>query len=192
MLGRKKLLLQVNNISGLKQVWNLFANNSFTGRVKSVFARPIKPRKGKPIMKRIAFYFTMISLMFAKAYSQAPIPVEGWPYITRCLNFGEWVPRLSLEQGQMHLYFDARTGEVDKFELNGAFSPGWPLLLDSVIWRQPPIILDIDHDGLEEMLCPGWGNAGGQNRYSLYLFDNNGAVMSGFPVYMGFLLLLRG
>jgi hypothetical protein len=137
------------------------------------------------IMKKMIFSLIVMGLSFTNIHSQAPIPVEGWPYITRCLNFGVWIPRFGIDDGQMHLFFNERSGAIDKFELNGSFSLGWPLLLDSVSWRQPSIILDFDHDGLEEMLCSGWGNVGGQNLFSFYLFDDNGVIMTGFPIYLG-------
>jgi hypothetical protein len=156
------------------------------GRAYAVYVRLIKTTNGLEIMKKLILPLIMAALYYGVANSQAPIPVEGWPYVTRCIDFGVWIPRLSLDEGQMHLFFVANTGEVDKFELNGTFSPGWPLIIDSVDWMQPPVTVDFDHDGLEEILCLGWDHTFGQNRYRIYLFDDNGTVMPGFPISVGF------
>jgi hypothetical protein len=136
-------------------------------------------------MKSVILLLLIVCIIAPQIWAQTPIPVDGWPYKTRCIEFGNWIPRLNLEEGRMHLYFTAKTGEVDKFELDGSFSTGWPLQYDSTTWRDTPIILDIDHDGLNEMLCSGWGGGDGQGPFSFYLFDDNGALMSGFPVYLG-------
>jgi hypothetical protein len=135
-------------------------------------------------MKTIILLLAAWGVMITQTAAQAPLPAEGWPYVTKCLDFGIWmIPQLGLDEGQMHLFFNARTGEVDKFELNGSFSANWPIIYDSTIFPEPSIILDIDHDNKNEIAVKGRGTIDGQLRYSLYLFDDNGTIMPGFPVF---------
>jgi len=137
-------------------------------------------------MKKIIFIPILASLIIGQAWAQAPVQVEGWPYKTRCIDFGIWmVPRLGIDESQMHVFFNAKTGEVDKFDIDGSFSPGWPVLFDTVTFQSTPIILDIDHDGKMEMINYGWGVISGQQQLLLYLFDDNGDIMPGFPIIMG-------
>jgi hypothetical protein len=56
---------------------------------------------------------------------------------------------------------------------------------DTLLFGTDPVILDIDHDGQFEMLCYGSRRINGIYQYSLlFLIDDNGQVMSGFPIRM--------
>jgi hypothetical protein len=141
------------------------------------------PDKKDNNMKLILFLGAAFSLTFAQGYAQVPEHVQGWPYVTYSEGGNSTSSsRLGLDEGEIHLYFDARRGEADKFELNGSFAPGWPAILDTLIFDGPPIILDIDHDGKNEMAAIGFKPRDGRLRPSIYLIDDNGTAMSGFPV----------
>jgi hypothetical protein len=147
------------------------------------FLRP--PDKKDNNMKSILFLLVVAGLMLVQAQAQAPQHVQGWPYVTYSEGgLSSSASRFGFDQGELHLYFDARRGEADKFELNGSFSTGWPIIFDSLIFGEAPIILDIDHDAKNEMAVKGFVPRDGRLRPSIYLLDDNGNIMSGFPVLL--------
>jgi hypothetical protein len=133
-------------------------------------------------MTKLKLMLVTYCLMAMPAQAQAPEHVPGWPYVTYS-NGGNSTSssRFGLDDGEMHLFFDARRGEADKFELYGSFAPGWPLVFDTLIFEGTPVILDIDHDGKNEMAVKGIKPRDGRLRPSIYLIDDNGTEMQGFP-----------
>jgi hypothetical protein len=146
-----------------------------------VFLRP--PDKKDNNMKKILFFGAALGLAFVQSRAQLPEHIQGWPYVTYSEGGNSTSSsRFGLDEGELHLYFDACRGEADKFELNGSFAAGWPVVFDTLIFDGSPIILDIDHDGKNEMAAKGFKSRDGRLRPSIYLIDDNGAAMPGFPV----------
>jgi hypothetical protein len=91
---------------------------------------------------------------------------------------------LADDGSQKHIIFNTPMGEMLKFNLDGSFPVGWPLYFDTVRFGNDPVILDIDHDGRFEMFSHGWGNIGGMYQNLLFLVNDDGAIMPGFPISM--------
>jgi hypothetical protein len=90
--------------------------------------------------------------------------------------------RFADEGPQKYLYFSTFMGEVQKFNLDGSFAPGWPFYADTLLFGSDPVILDIDHDGRFEMLSYGARRALPDIYSLLFLIDDDGTIMPGFPI----------
>ena len=101
-------------------------------------------------------FIMLVSCLLA----QVPQMVEGWPYLTRTDIWAVYsIPRFSfneyLDSGA--IFFNNITCEIDKFHIDGSFYSGWPVIQDSVLFGCPPVLVDVDGDGVIELVpnCPG-------------------------------------
>jgi hypothetical protein len=153
---------------------------------KPVCGRLSMPSNGEDIMKALIFALVGLFLPIQMVgLAQVPIRVEGWPYITRTLNFAEWaVPAFAYDVGEIHLFYNTFTGEINKFRTDGTSYPGWPVISDTTIFGHTPIVVDIDHDGRYEVLTYGARRDGGYLYSLIYLIDDDGSTMPGFPIHI--------
>ena len=142
-------------------------------------------------MKKAFLIVIMVICLLGYGNSQAPTPVEGWPYVINPADFYVYsMPRFAAEGSQLHLYFNTLAGEVDKFNLDRTFDIGWPVSFDSLMFDPTPVVVDIDHDGRAEILTSA--KMTGDNPYAMcYLFDDDGSVMPGFPFRTRWLLFFN-
>jgi hypothetical protein len=133
-------------------------------------------------MFRVVSIFFIVFAAVGVSLAQIPSHVPGWPYIANTMGFADWAAsRIAYNGNEGHLFFNTITGEMDNFFMTGEFSPGWPVIGDTLGFDTTPIILDIDHDGKNEFINEGL-NVRGENRCELlYLIDDDGSVMNGFP-----------
>jgi hypothetical protein len=114
--------------------------------------------------------------------AQIPSMINGWPYLSRTQYFAEYtVPAFAYDNGEEHLYYNTFTGEIDKFKVDGTFYPNWPFLSDSIIFGDTPIVVDIDHDGRYEVVTQGAKRDGRYDYSLIYVIDDDGSIMPGFP-----------
>jgi hypothetical protein len=135
-------------------------------------------------MKR-AKLSTIVFLLTAElTWSQIPELVPGWPYRSGALDFTFYaLGRFADDGPEKHVFFNTHLGQLHKFNLDGSFANGWPISCDTLIFGSDPVIFDIDNDGQFEMLNDGARRSGGGYAYSLlFLVDDNGLVMPGFPI----------
>jgi hypothetical protein len=136
-------------------------------------------------MKRL-YIFALTSVVVTLAYSQAPVPVDGWPYITSTgyftiLNSVKF-SNCNSTDGEF-VYFSTPTGEVNKCHFNGIPYLNWPFLADSIRFSSPQIIVDLDLDGLDEVVALGIRRNDDGYLYDLvYIFDDDGRCFPGFPL----------
>jgi hypothetical protein len=140
-------------------------------------------------MRRLAMKkFLLLSLIFlllaGSTFSQIPTPVPGWPYRSgsNYILSRNVLGRFSDEGIEKHLYFSTFGGEVQKFNLGGLYAPGWPLYCDTLLFGSDPIILDIDNDGQAEIASAGARRESTGVYSLLFLINDNGTVMPGFPI----------
>jgi hypothetical protein len=115
--------------------------------------------------------------------------VDGWPYITHNPHYipiGA-TPRFTHDpSGDVDgLFFASSEDGAFSFNLDGSIRPGWPVVFDTMTFTENPVIVDIDHDGREELLARGdYRNSGGWGYITsdVFLFDDDGTVMPGFPI----------
>lgn len=138
---------------------------------------------------RNIFLFSLVFLFMAGlSFSQIPDPVAGWPYRSQSRS----LPKIALgyfaDEGiEKHLYYSTLMGEMQKFNLDGSFPSGWPFYCDTLQFGNDYVILDIDHDGRFEMLENGVRWVEGRDIYSLlFLVDDDGSVMPGFPISLSY------
>ena len=137
---------------------------------------------------RLTTNIITLILLYSTATAQTPEMVEGWPYITKTEIWAVYaIPRFSFDTSLDYsaVFFNNITREIDKFHLDGTFYEGWPLTEDSVIFARTPIVVDIDHDGRDELVTYGARRSSGPPYYlysMLYLVDDDGSVMPGFPI----------
>jgi hypothetical protein len=135
-------------------------------------------------LKRILLVFLPVLIMAELAISQIPNMAPDWPYRSQSRYFAVYaLGRIADKGSEMHLFYNTMMGEIHKFNLDGSFSTGWPIVCDTLIFGSDPVVLDIDHDGLFEMFTDGARRIDGAYAYSLlFLIDENGTVMPGFPI----------
>jgi hypothetical protein len=135
-------------------------------------------------MRKILFISLAIMLMAGPGVSQIPREMPGWPYRSQSRYFADYsLGRFADDGSEKHLFYNTMMGEVQKFNLDGSFSNGWPLHCDTLIFGGDPVVLDIDHDGRFEMLIDGARRIDNAYAYSLlFLVDDDGTVMPGFPI----------
>jgi hypothetical protein len=113
---------------------------------------------------------------------QVPQMVEGWPYLTRTEMWPvRTTPRFSF-RGPLDsdaVFFNTITHEIDKFHIDASFYPGWPLIEESIFFSRTPIVVDIDHDGKDEVVTLGRTISFADY---LYLVDDDGSIIPGFPL----------
>ena len=132
-------------------------------------------------MRKIYVLLSII-LMAGAASSQIPDPVPRWPYRSQSRHIAVYaIGRIAEEGSEKHLFYNTLMGDILKFNLDESFSNGWPLNCDTLSFAYDPVVLDIDHDGRFEMITYGTGNEG-NGQSLLFLIDDNGIVMPGFPV----------
>jgi hypothetical protein len=141
-------------------------------------------RKGANIMKKIQIALILGAAIDISAPAQVPTLVPGWPYLSRT---NDWVEiattRFGYDAGEPHLFYNTLTGEVDKFLMDGSFFQGWPVVSDTTVYDCTPIIVDIDHDGHNEIVTVA-DRVDSSQRYLyslIYVYDDNGVVMPGWP-----------
>src|SRR4030067_305852 len=135
-------------------------------------------------MRKILLFLLVFWAVAAPAMSQIPTPVQGWPYRSGSQQIfsRSALGRFGDEGLQKHLYFNTFIGEMQKFNLDGSFAPGWPFYADTLLFGSDPVILDIDHDGRFEVLSHGTRRALPEIYSLLFLIDDDGTVMPGFPI----------
>ena len=135
-------------------------------------------------MKKMIFFLLSFSAVAGPLISQIPTPVPGWPKRSDTEQFATWTPgRFADENLEKYLYFSTARAGLLKFNLDGSFPVGWPYNCDSILFESDPVILDIDHDGRFEFLTDGMRIINGRYAYSLlFLIDDDGVVMPGFPI----------
>ena len=135
------------------------------------------------VLSRI-FYILIMALLINQAKGQAPLMVQGWPYVTQPLGQVVYqTPRLyfASDSGQYALFLNNSTGDIDKFRLDATQFPGWPLIVDSTRFLiTSPIVVDLDHDGQMEVVTSGFRNSLVND--VLIVVDDNGTIMPGFPI----------
>jgi len=135
-------------------------------------------------MRQILLFSLALLQMAEIAISQVPTPVPGWPYRSgsNYIFSRSAVGRFADEGFQKHLYFNIFNGEMQKFNMDGSFASGWPFYCDTLLFGSDPVILDIDHDGRFEMLNYGTRRALPEIYSLLFLIDDDGTIMPGFPI----------
>jgi hypothetical protein len=132
------------------------------------------------MLKLFSFLILIICL---PVMAQVPIHVNGWPHISTTGGYAEYaVARFGNDQGQLNVIYNTMNGEIQKFDLDGNFMPGWPTTINPLISDLTPIVLDIDHDGRSEVLTIGIMRETHYLYDQIYLFDDDGSIMSGFPI----------
>lgn len=114
--------------------------------------------------------------------AQVPAPVPNWPHsfeteggsIDAGIRFGHnyFIP---------HLYNNTINGDIFDLFLDNSFPSGWPVVHDSLRFRQTPIVVDIDHDGRNEIVTIGDRIASGYLYSLVYIIDDDGMTMPGWP-----------
>jgi hypothetical protein len=135
-------------------------------------------------LRRIIIISIANLLIAGSAIGQFPNLAPGWPYRSQSRFWVAYgLGRIANDSSDKHLFYSTMMGEMQKFELDGSFSNGWPLYCDTLILGHDSVVLDIDHDGQSEVLTYGTRRIDGQYAYSLiFLIDDNGSVMPGFPI----------
>ena len=157
--------MQPGLMSGCKKIFYKFYVEEFIMKVKLIF---------------VVLYVLINSLTIA----QVPQMVEGWPYLTRTNGWAVYpTPRFSFDDNleSLAVFFNNVTLEIDKFKIDGSFYPGWPSIQDSGHFNRSPILVDIDHDSKNEVVSVSYG--------MLYLVDDDGSIISPFPLAYGHLPL---
>jgi hypothetical protein len=150
-------------------------------RLLQIILRLMGVIKMKNILRLV---FCVSILLQGSVSAQIPSHVPGWPHIS---DGGGWalytLPLMSYEGNEQFLHYSTAEGALDKFRMDGSDSPGWPAIMNSLIFTYRFTMADFDHDGKDEMLVNGAYREGGYYQYSLiYLIDDDGSVMNGFPV----------
>ena len=129
---------------------------------------------------KIAMFFAAI--LHTAAVAQIPEPVPNWPYIlpTYGLANHRATIRFGTDFGEQLLYWNTLYGQVEKFFMDGDLFPGWPVVIDSMYFRDNPVVVDIDHDGFDEVVAKGYRVRSGYDL--IYVIDDNGAIMPGWPI----------
>ncbi len=136
-------------------------------------------------MKKIQIALILAAFVHMPASGQVPTPVPGWPYITGNNRWGEFATiGFGIDIEDLYVYYNTLTGEVDKFHIDGSFFQGWPVISDTTVYERTPIIVDIDHDGHNEVVTVADRVDSSRHYYYslIYVFDDNGSVLPGWPV----------
>ena len=129
--------------------------------------------------------FAMVMIV-SNVFPQIPEIVEGWPYIT---TSGMWAvhtrPQFSMNEDidSCAVFFNTLKNEIIKFHIDGTFYDGWPIIEEEVLFGGTPSIVDIDHDGKDELIIVG-SRRDEDNHYLytlLYIIDDDGNIFPGFP-----------
>ena len=129
----------------------------------------------------------LILIISVSSSGQIPEIVDGWPYYTQTLNKPIYsVPVFSLKSNHQNssIFFNNATFDIDKFGFDSRQFPGWPVITDPVFYVHPPIVVDIDHDGEDEVISLGYRIDGHNDipRNYIYVIDDDGSIMPGFPI----------
>ena len=138
--------------------------------------------KVKIILMVLLLATSLAAFLHLTAMAQIPEQVPNWPFTlpTNGLLNHRATIRFGSDFGEQHLYWNTVSGEVDKFNMDGAFFPGWPVIIDTLYFRDNPAVVDIDHDGIDEVVTGGYRV---HNAYDLiYAIDDDGSIMPGWPV----------
>ncbi len=152
------------------------------GGLDKILALPEEIKmKFKLLLLIAAMIFTMPGVS-----AQVPQPVEGWPYINTDVKWAVYtIPQLSMSENidSSAVYFNTLTNEIIKFHLDGSFYDGWPVVKEGLLFGNTPLIVDIDHDGKNEIVLEG-AKRTEDNHYLhslLYIVDDDGTIFPGFP-----------
>jgi hypothetical protein len=136
-------------------------------------------------VKNLAIALATLILMIS-SQGQIPEGMENWPYITSTEYYAiESTPRFSplFNADSCLVVFITSTGEVNKVYLDGFSYTNWPFIADSIIFSATPIVVDLDFDGLDEIVTYGVRRNDSGYMYSiLYAFDDDGQYFTGFPI----------
>ncbi len=133
-------------------------------------------------MKSSLLISLLLGMTFGSSFSQVPQLVPGWPYNinpTPALT-----PRFDFSSGfyDYSIFFNTDDGMIDRFNLNASFFPGWPLIIDSVVFGITPIVVDLNRDGYMDNVLFGISNTFGFSQSFIFAVDHFGSVMPGFPI----------
>jgi len=126
------------------------------------------------------------------AKSQIPELLSGWPFKTNS-GFVAFLctPATTADStncGDMAVYFADNLSKIYKFQSDGTNFLNWPFVNEDTTYFNisNPIVVDIDHDGFNEVLKIGTIYSDGLSpidyQYrALFLIDHDGALMPGWP-----------
>jgi hypothetical protein len=126
--------------------------------------------------------FLILMLLSGIAWGQAPQLVSGWPFRVVPPGWGYSTPVLNFSgrSNEDALFINIRS-QIYKFHPDASIFAGWPLTTDSAYyWLSSPIIVDIDHDTLAEVITSAMHVDFVSDL--LVVVDDDGSVMPGFPI----------
>jgi hypothetical protein len=119
--------------------------------------------------------------------------LPGWPQVTNAI--GNSGPALGDVDGDDHLEVVASTvggagtgeagGGVYVWRSDGTPLPGWPKFIDFTGFARPPVIGDVDGDGIGDVIAVG-GTAFLPQDTLVYAWTGSGDLISGFPIVIPF------
>jgi len=130
-------------------------------------------------IQKLAF---LIILPVATAYCQVPELLNGWP-VTQDTMVGTCKISQTQPWENLAVYFCSGADGLQKTGLEADPFPGWPGEFSGVVFPQTPIIVDLDHDGLMEVVAYGreYDTGGNYVQSLIYALDDDGSVLPGFP-----------
>ena len=138
-------------------------------------------------MSKMLLVLLLTLIISVPSSGQIPEMLDDWPYNTQTLNQPIYpVPVFSLKSNFLNssIFFNNATFDVDKFGFDSQQFPGWPMITDPVFFVDLPIVVDIDHDGEDEVVSLGYriDRHNDIPRNYIYLIDDDGSIMPGFPI----------
>ena len=146
-------------------------------------------------MKKACLASALALILCQLSPAQGPEMLPGWPYVTRMDNLLSFAtPRFSMSAAieNAAVFFNTNLGDIDKFHFDGLNFPGWPMVIDTLKFRFSPVLADLDHDRLLEMITAGEGSWEGDILpFLIVAIDDNGSIMTGFPIAIDWAMFLN-
>ena len=109
--------------------------------------------------------------------------LTGWP-----VSREEWFGSRPVywPYGNISIYINPSTiydsGSIGTWDIYGTLLPGWPMDIPGIPGLCMPAVADLNLDGQFELIAPWKGPIGQVEAPLLYVFDQNGGVLPGFPI----------
>ncbi len=136
-------------------------------------------------MNRIILLAVLLFIFsFSDSFSQVPELLDGWPYSRLLTSYAEQnIPRFACD-ADLAIFYSTPSGDNNKFHMNGSYYNGWPVYEDEVHIHGRITIVDLDHDGKDELVANGYfvSDIPARVLNKLYIIDDDGTIFPDFPI----------